>query len=157
MYAMLKTYNPNAGIRRAAVTPVVVVSVVPFVDAVGVALGFGRVFEWELWLVGTMWLAAAAWWYFNWRAFPVFYADGALRVFYRRFASRTRLDPGRVVSIEPTAGPVNLFLQPKGWRVRVAIDEEHGFSLFSFADDKALTDMLAAAFPGRTKPRHPAI
>jgi hypothetical protein len=152
---MVKTYNPNAGVRRAAATPVVLISVVPVADAVGVVLGFGRIFEWELWLVGALWAAAAAWWYFNWRAFPVFYADGALRVYYRRFIARIRLDPARVVSIEPTAGSVNLFMLPKGWRIRVALDEEREFSVFSFADDRNLTEMLAAAFPGRTKPRHP--
>jgi hypothetical protein len=152
---MRKTYNPNGGIRRGAAAPVIFVSIVPIADAAGVVLGFGRVFEWELWFVGALWLAAAAWWYFNWRTFPVFYADGALRVSYRRFVTRVRLDPGRVVSIEPTAGQVNLFLRPKGWRIRVAMDDELEFSLYSFTDDRTLVEMLAAAFPGRTKPRHP--
>ncbi|UCE27502.1 MAG: hypothetical protein JSW52_01750, partial [Candidatus Coatesbacteria bacterium] len=152
---MLKTYNPNAGIRRASAAPVLIVSVVPIADAAGAAAGFGRVFEWESWLVGALWLVAAAWWYFNWRTFPVFYADGALRVFYRRFVSRSPLDPGRVVSIEPTAGPVNLFLRPRGCRIRFAVDDEREFSIYSFTDDKALVDVLSAAFPGRTKPRHP--
>ncbi len=152
---MLKTFNPNAGVRRAAAAPVAIISVVPVLDAAGVAVGFGRIFEWELWLVGALWLAAAGWWYFNWRSFPVFYADGALRVYFRRFIGLSRLDQGRVVSIEPTAGQVNLFMRPRGWRIRIAVEDEQEFSLFSFVDDRALTEMLAAAFPGRTKPRYP--
>ncbi len=148
-------YNPNQTLRAWALMPVYSLGVFILGDVLTRSLSWGPIFAYNTWVLYLLFCTASIFWFFTWRAFPVFYVSKGVYISYRRFFRLHPIPAGIVTGIEPIAGRVNLFLRPDGMVIYLLLDEDRSIRLYVLAGDTEFENILTLSFPGRVKPPSP--
>ncbi|MCP4229158.1 MAG: hypothetical protein GY771_03295 [bacterium] len=153
----MKKYNPNQTVRAWVSMPVYSLGVFILGDLLTRFLSWGPIFSYNTWVLYVLFAASIVFWYFTWRAFPVYYTDNKNRIRYRRFLKPKAIPAGDVISVEPIAGRVNLFFRPKGHVINIVFDEFRTYRLYALSGDIEFENTLATAFPGKKRPPRPGV